>query len=154
MQFQRTIAVAVACVLIAGCALVGGRRPMLGYDDKHHPTSDTALIVCAEQMPQYLCGIVGVDQKSTWTKYDAGKTPWVRVLPGDRIVRLTLSDNHLINRPWLKMKGLQAGHVYRITARLEGSAVTASYEDLGKMDSYTIHIQRLPLKPKAVTAYF
>jgi hypothetical protein len=154
MQFQRTIAVAVACVLITGCALVGGRRPELGYSDKHHPKSDTALIVCAEQEPVYLCGITGVDDKSTWTQYDGGKTPWVRVLPGDRVVRLTLSNNHLINRPWLKMNGVQPGHVYRITAGFDGKAVTASYEDLGKMDSYTIHIRRLPLSPKAVTADF
>jgi hypothetical protein len=154
MQFQRTIAVAVACVLITGCALVGSRHPELGYSDKDHPKSDTALIVCAEQEPGYLCGITGVDDKSTWTKYDGGKTPWVRVLPGDRVVRLTLSNNHLINRPWLKMKGIQPGHVYRITAGSDGKAVTASYVDLGKMDSYTIHIRRLPLAPKPVTAYF
>jgi hypothetical protein len=153
MQFQRTIAVAMACVLIGGCALAGSRHPLLGYKDKDHPKADTALIVCAEQK-EYLCGIIGVDETSTWTRYDAGKTPWVRVLPGDRIVRLTLSNNHLINRPWLKMKGIQAGHVYRITAGFSGTAVTASYEDLGKMDSYTIHIPRLPLKPKPVTAYF
>jgi hypothetical protein len=154
MQFQRTIAVAVACVLIAGCALVGSRRPMLGYKDKNHPTSDTALIVCAEQAPQYICGITGIDEISTWTQYDGGKTPWVRVLPGDRIVRLTLSNNHLINRPWLKIKGIQAGHVYRITLGFDGTAVTASYADLGKMDGYTINIPRLPLKPKPVTATF
>jgi hypothetical protein len=154
MQFQRTIAVAVACVLITGCALVGSRRPLLGYKDKNHPTSDTALIVCAEQEPSYLCGITGVDEQTTWTKYDAGKTPWVRVLPGDRVIRLTLSNNHLINRPWMKINGVQAGHVYRITADFDGKAVTAKYEDLGKMDSYTIHIRRLPLNPKPVTAYF
>jgi hypothetical protein len=93
------------------------------------PKSDTALVVCAEQ-PQYVCGITGVDEKSTWAKTDGGKTPWVRVLPGDRVIRLTLSNNHLINRPWLKIKGVQAGHVYRIDAGFDGKALTASYEPI------------------------
>jgi hypothetical protein len=153
MQFQRKVAVAMACVLIGGCALVGGRRPMLGYADKHHPQSDTAIVACAEQ-PGFICGITGVDEKSTWTKYDGGKTPWVRVLPGTRIIRLTLSNSHLINRSWFKIDNAQAGHVYRVDVAFDGKALTASYTDLGEMDSYTIHIPRLPLSPKPVTAHF
>jgi hypothetical protein len=153
MQFQRSVAVAAACVLMAGCALVGGRHPIRGYTDKDHPQSDTALVVCAEQK-QYICGITGVDDLSTWTRYDGGKTPWVRVLPGTRVIRLTLSNFHLVNRPWFKINNVEAGHVYRVDVAFDGKALTASYVDLGKMDAYTIHIPRLPLKPKPVTAHF
>lgn len=153
MQFQRSIAVAVACVLFAGCALVGSKSPKLGYSDKDHPISDTALVVCAEQ-PQYVCGITGVDAKSTWAKSDGGKTPWVRVLPGDRVIRMTLSNNHIINRPWLKISGVQPSHVYRIDVSFNGTALIATSTDLGKRDGYTIHIPRLPLEPKPVTVGF
>ena len=153
MQFQRKVAVAMACVLIGGCALVGSRRPILGYSDKHHPQSDTAIVACAEQ-PGFICGITGVDEKSTWSKTDGGKTPWVRVLPGTRIIRLTLSNSHQLNRPWFKIDNVQAGHVYRVDLSFDGKAMTASYTDLGQMDSYTIHIPRLPLSPKPVTAHF
>ncbi len=117
MQFQRKVAVAVACVLIAGCALVG--RPATRSSvirTRIIRKSDTAIVVCAEQEPGFICGITGVDDKSTWSKTDGGKTPWVRVLPGTRIIRLTLSNSHLINRPWLKIDNVQAGHVYRVTA--------------------------------------
>jgi hypothetical protein len=153
MQFQRKVAVAMACVLVGGCALLGGRHPIQGYTDKNHPQSDTALVVCAEQ-PEYICGITGVDEMSTWTKYDGGKTPWVRVLPGTRVIRLTLSNGHLVNRPWFKINDVQPGHVYRVDVGFDGKALTATYKDLGQMDSYTIHIKRLPLSPKPVTAHF
>lgn len=153
MQFQRKVAVAMACLLVGGCALVAGRHPIRGYSDKDHPQSDTAIVACAEQA-DYICGITGVDEKSTWTRYDGGKTPWVRVLPGNRVIRLTLSNSHIINRPWVKIDGVQAGHVYRVDVAFNGTALTAMYTDLGKMDSYTIHIPRLPLSPKPVTAHF
>jgi hypothetical protein len=153
MHYLRTAAVVVACVLAAGCSQMAGRHPLLGYSDKHHPQSDTALVVCAEQ-PEYICGITGVNSKSTWEKYNGGKTPWVRVLPGSQVIRLTLSNNHLINRPWLKIDNVQPGHVYRITVGYSGTALTASWADLGQMDSYTIHMPQFPLKPKSYTAHF
>jgi hypothetical protein len=143
----------MACVLAAGCSQFAGRRPLLGYTDKDHPKSDTALVVCAEQ-PEFICGITGVNDKSTWEKYNGGKTPWVRVLPGAQVIRLTLSNSHVINRPWLKIDNVQAGHVYRISVALNGNVLTATSTDLGQMDSYTIHMPQFPLKPKSYTAHF
>ena len=153
MHYLRTMAVVAACVLAVGCSQLAGRRPLLGYKDKDHPQSDTALVVCAEQ-PEYICGITGVNDKSTWEKYNGGKTPWVRVLPGDQVIRLTLSNSKLINRPWLKINNVQAGHVYRITVGFNGTAMTATWADLGRMDSYTIHMPQFPFKPKSYTAHF
>ncbi|MBM7130551.1 hypothetical protein [Dyella mobilis] len=153
MHFLRNVAVAVACVLAAGCSQLAGRHPLLGYKDKDHPKSDTALVVCAEQ-PEFICGITGVNEKSTWEKYNGGKTPWVRVLPGNQVIKLTLSNSHLINRPWLKINDVKAGHVYRINVAFNGGALTAAWTDLGQMDSYTIHVPQFPLKPKAYTAHF
>jgi hypothetical protein len=49
---------------------------------------------------------------------------------------------------------VQAGHVYRVTVAFEGKALTASWVDLGQMDSYTIHMPQFPLKPKSYTAHF
>jgi hypothetical protein len=154
MHFLRNTAVVLACVLAAGCSQLAGRRPLLGYSDKDHPTSDTALVVCAEQQPQFICGITGVNDKSTWEKYNGGKTPWVRVLPGAQVIRLTLSNNHKINRPWLKIDNVQAGHVYRIDVAYDGTNVNAKWTDLGQMDAYTIHMPQFPLKPKSYTAHF
>jgi hypothetical protein len=153
MHFLRTAAVAVVCVLLTGCVLYAGHRPLLGYSDKNHPKSDTALVVCAQQ-PEFLCGITSVNEKNTWEQLNGGKTPWVRVLPGTQVIKLTLSNSHLINRPWLKINDVQAGHVYRITVAFSGATLSAKWEDLGKMDSYTIYMPRLPLKPKAYTANF
>jgi hypothetical protein len=153
MHYLRNTAVVMACVLAAGCSQLAGRRPLLGYADKHHPKSDTALVVCAEQ-PEFICGITGVNEKSTWEKFNGGKTPWVRVLPGNQVIKLTLSNSHLINRPWLKIDGVQPGHVYRINVAFNGSALTANWTDLGQMDAYTIHMPQFPLKPKSYTAHF
>lgn len=153
MLYFRYAAVASACVLVAGCAHFAGRHPLPGYKDKHHPQSDTAIVACAEQ-PGFMCGITGVNDKSTWEKFNGGKTPWVRVLPGKQLIRLTLSNLHIINRPSVKIDHVQAGHVYRIDVAFNGSALTASYTDLGKMDSYTIHMSRFPFSPKAITAHF
>jgi hypothetical protein len=152
MHFLRTAAVAVACVLATGCVLYAGHTPLLGYKDKGHPNSDTALVVCAEQK-QFLCGITGVNDTNTWEKLNGGKTPWVRVLPGEQVIRLTLSNFHLVNRPWLKINA-QPGHVYRIEVAFNNGALIPTSTDLGKMDSYTIHMPRQPLKPKAYTATF
>jgi hypothetical protein len=152
MHFLRTAAVAVACVLASGCVLYAGHKPLLGYKDKDHPKSDTALVVCAEQK-QFICGITSVNDRNTWEKLNGGKTPWVRVLPGTQVIRLTLSNFHLINRPWLKIDA-QPGHVYRISVAFDGKALTATSVDLGKMDSYTIHMPRQPLNSKAYTATF
>lgn len=152
MHFLRTAAVAVACVLVAGCMFAAGRHPLLGYKDKDHPKSDTALVVCAPQ-PQYFCGITGVNERNTWEKLNGGKTPWVRVLPGEQLIKLTLSNAHLITRPQLKIV-VQPQHVYRIDVSLDGSALAATWTDLGKLDSYTIHMPRDPLKSKAYTAGF
>jgi hypothetical protein len=44
--------------------------------------------------------------------------------------------------------------VYRIDVGYDGAMLTAEYKDLGKMDSYTIHMPRFPLEPKAITASF
>ncbi|GAB2569285.1 hypothetical protein ISP15_03500 [Dyella jejuensis] len=153
MHFLRNAAVAMAVVLVAGCAHFAGRHPLLGYSDKDHPHADTAIVVCAEQ-PDYVCGITGVNDKSTWEKLNGGKTPWVRVLPGKQVIRLTLSNLHIINRPWIKIDNAQAGHVYRIDVALANSVLTATYKDLGKLDSYTIHMPRFPLSPKPITAHF
>ncbi|GGA07128.1 hypothetical protein [Dyella caseinilytica] len=153
MHFLRTAAVAVACVLVTGCVFFAGHRPLLGYSDKNHPKSDTALVVCAEQ-PGFICGITSVNERNTWEKLNGGKTPWVRILPGAQVIKLTLSNSHLINRPWLKIDNVQAGHVYRIDVAFNGTALTAKSTDLGKMDSYTIHMPRQPWKPKAYTATF
>lgn len=153
MHYLRNAALAMACVLAAGCAQFAGKHPLLGYRDKDHPKSDTAIVVCAEQ-PQFICGITGVNSKSTWQMLNGGKTPWVRVLPGDQVIRLTLSNSHLLNRPWLKIDNVQAGHVYRVEVALTAGALTATWKDLGKMDSYTIHMPRFPLSPKQFTAGF
>lgn len=153
MHYLRNAAMAMACVLTAGCVHFAGRRPLLGYTDKDHPKSDTALVVCAEQ-PGFMCGITGVNDKSTWEKYNGGKTPWVRVLPGSQVIRLTLSNSHQVNRPWFKIDNVQAGHVYRVDVAFNGTAMTATWKDLGKMDSYTIHMPRFPLSPKPFTAGF
>lgn len=110
-------------------------------------------MACAQQ-PEYICGITGVNQKSTWDKLSGGKTPWVRVLPGKQEIKLTLSNSHIINRPSVKIDHVQAGHVYRIDVAFNGSMLTASYTDLGKMDAYTIHLPRFPFSPKAMTAHF
>lgn len=153
MQLLRNTAVVAACILAAGCSQFAGRHPLLGYKDKHHPQSDTALVVCAEQ-PQYMCGITAVNEKSTWEKYNGGKTPWVRVLPGSQVIRLTLSNSYRISRPWLKIDNVQAGHVYRIDVDFNGTELTATWKDLGQMDSYSIHMPQFPLKPKTYTAHF
>jgi hypothetical protein len=153
MHLLRNTAVVAACVLAVGCSQFAGRRPLLGYKDKDHPKSDTALVVCAEQ-PDYICGITGVNERSTWEKFNGGKTPWVRVLPGKQVIKLTLSNSHQINRPWLKIDNVQAGHVYRIDVDFNGAALTATWKDLGQMDSYTIQMPQFPLKPKSYTAHF
>jgi hypothetical protein len=97
MRNLRTAAVIMACTLMAGCALFAGQRPLLGYKDKDHATADTALVVCG-QPSQYICGITAVNQVATWEKFNGGKTPWVRVLPGKQVIKLTLSNSKLLNR--------------------------------------------------------
>lgn len=153
MHYLRIAAVAMACMLATGCAHFAGRRPLNGYVDKDHPHADTALVVCAEQDP-YICGITGVNQVATWEKFNGGKTPWVRVLPGKQVIKLTLSNSHQLNRQQVTIDNVQAGHVYRIDVDFNGTFLTASYRDLGQMDSYTIHMPRFPFPPKAITASF
>jgi hypothetical protein len=152
MHYLRTAAVVMACTLMAGCSHFAGRRPLLGYVDKAHPHSDTALVVCGES--QYICGITGVGQVATWEKFNGGKTPWVRVLPGKQVIKLTLSNSRLLNRQQVTIDNVEAGHVYRIDVAFNGGLLAASYSDLGKMDSYTIHMPRFPFQPKAITASF
>ncbi|GLQ90066.1 hypothetical protein [Dyella flagellata] len=153
MHYLRTAAVLMACTLAAGCSHFAGRRPLLGYADKNHPAADTALVVCGEPS-QYTCGITGVNQVATWEKFNGGKTPWVRVLPGKQMIKLTLSNSHLLNRQQVVIDQVEAGHVYRIDVGFNGAMLTASYQDLGRMDSYTIHMPRFPFSPKAITASF
>lgn len=153
MRLLRRTAVVLTCMLMAGCAHFAGRRPLLGYSDKGVPRADTAIVVCAEQA-QYVCGITGVNQIATWDKFNGGKTPWVRVLPGKQVIRMTLSNTHQLNRQDVAIDNVQAGHVYRIDVGTSGSVLTAAYKDLGKLDSYTIHMPRFPLRPKAITATF
>ncbi|MBE1161660.1 hypothetical protein [Dyella acidiphila] len=153
MHFLRIAAVAVACALVSSCMLYAGRHPLLGYKDKDHPKSDTALVVCEEQAG-YICGITSVNDRNTWEQLNGGKTPWVRVLPGAQVIKLTLSNSHLVNRPWLKIDNVQPQHVYQVSVTFDGKALGATWKDLGKMDSYTIHMPRQPLKPKAYTANF
>jgi hypothetical protein len=153
MRFPRRAAVVLTCMLMAGCAHFAGRRPLLGYPDKDHPKANTALVVCGEQT-QYICGITGVNQVATWEKFNGGKTPWVRVLPGKQVIKLTLSNSHQLNRQQLTIDNVEAGHVYRIDVDFNGALLTASYKDLGQMDSYTIHMPRFPFQPKAITASF
>ncbi|RUL80044.1 hypothetical protein [Dyella choica] len=153
MHYLRTAAVAMACLLAAGCSHFAGRRPLPGYADQDHPSADTALVVCGEPS-QYSCGITGVNQVATWEKFNGGKTPWVRVLPGKQVIKLTLSNSHQLNRQQVIIDKVEAGHVYRIEVGFNGALLTASYQDLGKMDSYTIHMPRFPFSPKAITASF
>jgi hypothetical protein len=153
MHYLRVAAVAMACMLAAGCSHFAGRRPLQGYADKGHPHADTALVVCAEQS-QYVCGITGVNLIATWEKFNGGKTPWVRVLPGKQVIKLTLSNTRLLNRQHVTIDNAEAGHVYRIDVGYNGTQLTATYTDLGKLDSYTIHMPRFPLRPKAITASF
>lgn len=153
MRYLRPAAVVMACTLAAGCAHFAGRRPLLGYKDKDHAKADTALVVCGQPSP-YICGITGVNQVATWEKFNGGKTPWVRVLPGKQVIKLTLSNARLLNRQQLTIDNVEAGHVYRIDVGFNGAMLTATYKDLGKMDSYTIHMPRFPLQPKAITASF
>lgn len=153
MHSLRIAAVVMACTFAAGCAHFAGRRPLLGYADKDHPQADTALVVCG-QPSEYICGITGVNQRATWEKFNGGKTPWVRVLPGKQTIKLTLSNLSQLNRQQVAIDPVQAGHVYRIEVGFNGIEMTASYKDLGKMDSYTIHMPRFPFSPKAITASF
>src|SRR5579859_1761545 len=106
MHYLRILAVAMACTLAAGCSLLAGRHPLIGYKDKDHPHADTALVVCAEQDP-YICGITGVNQVATWEKFNGGKTPWVRVRPGKQLIKLTLSNSHQLNRQQLTIDNVQ-----------------------------------------------
>lgn len=149
----RTAAIVLACLSAVGCAQFAGRKPLLGYTDKDHPKADTALVVCAEQS-QYFCGITGVNTKSTWEKLNGGRTPWVRVLPGKQVIRLTLSNFKMINRPFLTIDPVQPRHVYEVTVATEAGVLVASWKDLGERDSYTIHMPRFPQQPKAWTAGF
>lgn len=153
MRFPRRAAVVLTCMLMAGCSHFAGRRPLLGYAQKDHPQADTALVVCG-QPSQYTCGITGVNQIATWEKFNGGKTPWVRVLPGKQVIKLTLSNSRLLNRYSVTIDDVEAGHVYRIDVGFNSGLLTATYEDLGKMDSYTIHMPRFPFQPKAITASF
>ena len=153
MHYLRTAVVLMACTLMAGCAHFAGRHPLLGYKDKDHPKADTALVVCGQPSP-YICGITSVNQVATWEKFNGGKTPWVRVLPGKQVIKLTLSNSKLLNRQQVTIDNVEAGHVYRIDVGYDGKMLTAEYKDLGKMDSYTIHMPRFPLQPKAITASF
>ncbi|WP_233843267.1 hypothetical protein [Dyella sp. 2HG41-7] len=153
MHYLRNAVVAMACILVAGCSHLAGRHPLLGYKDKAHPQSDTAIVACAEQ-PEYMCGITGVNQTATWEKFNGGKTPWVRVLPGKQVIKLTLSNSHVLNRQQLTIDNVQAGHVYRVDIAYDGKLLTATYQDLGQQDAYTIHMPRFPLPPKAITAHF
>lgn len=153
MHYLRIATATALCMLAAGCAHFAGRHPLLGYADKQHPQADTAIVACAEQA-QYLCGITGVNQVATWEKFNGGKTPWVRVLPGKQVIKLTLSNSHLLNRQQLTIDNVEAGHVYRIDVDYNGTLLTASYKDLGKLDAYTIHMPRFPLQPRAITASF
>lgn len=152
MHYLRIAAVAMACMLAAGCSQFAGRRPLLGYTEKDHSHADTALVVCGDS--EYICGITGVNQVATWEKFNGGKTPWVRVLPGKQVIKLTLSNSRLLNRQQVTIDNVEAGHVYRIDVGFNGAVFAVSYEDLGKMDSYTIHMPRFPFQPKAITASF
>lgn len=153
MHYLRTAAVVMACTFMAGCAHFAGRRPLLGYKDKDHSKADTALVVCGQPSP-YICGITRVNQVATWDKFNGGKTPWVRVLPGKQVIKLMLSNEHQLNRQDVTIDNVEAGHVYRIDVGFNGGMLTASYKDLGKLDSYTIQMPRFPLKPKSITASF
>lgn len=153
MRYWRPATVVAACTLAAGCAHFAGRRPLLGYADKHHPHADTALVVCAGSS-EYVCGITGVNQIATWDKFNGGKTPWVRVLPGRQAIKLTLANTSQLDRQTVVIDQAQAGHVYRIDVGFNGTSLTATYQDLGKMNSYTIHMPRFPFSPKAITASF
>jgi hypothetical protein len=153
MRSARRAAVVLTCLLMAGCSHFAGRHPLLGYAQKDHPQADTALVACAEPSP-YICGITGVNQVATWEKFNGGKTPWVRVLPGKQVIKLTLSNSHQLNRQQVTIDDVQPGHVYRIDVGFNGGMLTATYSDLGKMDAYTIHMPQFPFRPKAITASF
>ncbi|MEW9571102.1 hypothetical protein ABQJ54_05015 [Rhodanobacter sp. Si-c] len=170
MPYPRTIAV-LACVLLAGCASIVDRHPKIAYADKRHPLADTAIFSCVDT-PDFTCGIVRVDDRSTWNHYNGGKRVWVRVLPGEHRIGVIASDGKVVN--WLSFdaQDVQPGHAYSIEIAeapapvvapdprggkqhsVVAASLSASYRDLGKMDSYTIRLGRQTVHVTELTASF
>ena len=174
MPYSRTIAV-LACALLAGCASIVDRHPKVAYADKRHPLADTAIFSCVDT-PDFTCGIVRVDDMSTWNHYNGGKRVWVRVLPGEHRIGVIASDGKVVN--WLSFVAtdVQPGHAYSIeiaaappppsaTAHSEhnsndnkhavvAASLSASYTDLGKMDSYTVRLGQKTIHTTVLTASF
>jgi hypothetical protein len=172
MPHPRTIAV-LACALLAGCASIVERHPKIAYADKRHPQADTAIFSCVDTA-DFSCGIVRVDGISTWNHFNGGKTAWVRVLPGERRIGVIASNGKVVN--WLSFdaKDVQPGHAYSIEiadapppppAAAHGShgnkqhkvvsaSMSVSYNDLGRMDSYTIHLGQQTIHTTTLTAGF
>jgi hypothetical protein len=182
MHYLRNMA-ALACALLAGCASIIDKHPKIAYADKRHPLSDTAIFSCAE-VPGFTCGIIRVDDRSTWNAYNAGNTLWVRVLPGEHHVGVVASHANDINWLSFDIKDVQPGHAYSIEIAtappppppvvVPGShgkkagktnsnnkqqnavatSMSVSYKDLGKMDSYTIRIGQNSIHTTKLTAGF
>jgi hypothetical protein len=179
MHYLRTMAV-LACALLAGCASIVDRSPKVAYADKHHPLSDTAIFSCAE-VPGFTCGIIRVDDRDTWNYYNGGNTLWVRVLPGDHLVRVVASNGKDINWLSFDIKDVQPQHVYSIeiatappppvpvavphgkkAGKTNGSSkqntvaksMSVSYKDLGKMASYTMRVGQDTIHTTKLTAGF
>ena len=152
MHYLRILALALAATLLVACAHTGNQHPRLGYKDKDHPQSDTAIVSCADN--NFHCGIVAVDTVNTWNIYNGGKTMWVRVLPGKRVIKLTLANARYISRPAVTIDDVQPGHVYRIVITDNVTSLSATYKDLGKADTYSLTMPRTPFPPKVATAHF
>jgi hypothetical protein len=171
MSCSRTIAV-LACALLAGCASIVDRHPKITYADKRHPLADTAIFSCVGSA-KFTCGIVRVDDTSTWNHYNGGERVWVRVLPGEHRITVVASNNRDVN--WLSFdaQGVQPGHAYSIEiadasspavapatsvnkpgAAAVGAELSASYQDLGKMDAYTIRLGEHTIHVTKLTADF
>lgn len=171
MPHPRTVAV-LACALLAGCASIVDRHPKITYADKRHPLADTAIFSCVDTA-KLTCGIVRVDDTSTWNPYNGGRRMWVRVLPGEHRITVVASDGKVVN--WLSFdaKDVQPSHAYSIDIadllpathdphassgnNKHGAAATSmsvSYTDLGKMDSYTVRLGEKTIHTTRLTADF
>lgn len=176
MPYPRTIAV-LACALLAGCAAIVDRHPKIAYADKRHPLADTAIFSCVDTHA-FTCGIVRVDEIDTWNHYNGGKTAWVRVLPGEHRIGVIASNGKAVN--WLSFdaRDVQPGHAYSIEiadappppppvaaprgsrgsrqhkSKVVTASMSVSYRDLGRMDSYTIHLGQQTIHTTTLTAGF
>jgi hypothetical protein len=159
MLYLRNAAIISTCVLMLGCAPITNRHPKIAYSDKSHPQSDTAIISCVG-MPDYVCSITTVDELSTWNRFTAGKTLWVRVVPGTHKLGLVVQNGRYVSRASLEVNDTKPGHAYNIalttsgTNAFGGPVLDATYRDLGKMNSYTIRVGQQALRQKDVTAHF